>query len=32
MDYLISELWPFMIAALAIGILTGWLAVSPPRS
>jgi hypothetical protein len=28
MDYLLIELWPWMLAALGVGVLTGWLACS----
>ena len=32
MGYLIAELWPFLIVALLIGVVTGWLSVSSSRS
>jgi hypothetical protein len=32
MGYLVAQLWPFLIAALLIGVVTGWLSVSPRRS
>ena len=32
MDYLVLELLPFLIAALLIGVVTGWLSASPRRS
>jgi hypothetical protein len=25
MDYLLIKLWPWMLSALAVGFLTGWL-------
>lgn len=28
MDYLLIKLWPWMIGALAIGFMTGWLSCS----
>jgi hypothetical protein len=29
MDYLLIKLWPWMLAALGTGFLTGWLSCSP---
>ena len=30
MIHLIGELWPFLLAALAVGLVTGWLTGGPP--
>ncbi len=32
MGYLVAELWPFLLIALLIGVVTGWLSVSPRGS
>ena len=29
MDYLIVSLWPWLVAALAIGFVVGWISCSP---
>ena len=29
MDYLLIKLWPWMLSALVIGLVTGWVSCSP---
>jgi hypothetical protein len=31
LTYLLEVYWPFLIAALLVGLLTGWFSVSRPK-
>lgn len=32
MDYLLIEMWPWMLAAFGVGVVTGWVACTREES